>query len=535
MLGDAIILLASTSVAPGPQAPGATAASMWRREPTRREPCSLGTEYQTQPTPSPSGPFFALVSTPEEIIFCPANLGHPMLLHILEGPKEETERKEKKIATTARCKCSQPAPFQGMRSVCFMLYLSLRSCQSPVQTRLRFFRWAVPESSLLGVSLPRSLLVNRQSVQVALERLLLPLVLHQPVLGLVQEPVGRHVGAVAHACHRRYILGQLGLAQVVRGEVDAGGRDRQGGATGQGLNRRRLDGQGLRDLLDPRGVAEAEHAAVASAQGLGAGRGRILVVHHALHGAGAGVLLLDLGQEVLERLEHAADLLLRDPSDCVDLSKGAWRMSLATSDEDAAGDHRFLALALHLAVLVRQLEDVRGARRHVDTRLHDVDDAVDGPVALLQVVVELVRLRLAVDTVDLPGVLSTGAADAPRVHLRPQTLVVGQGVGRFSDTRRVVTVLVVVGKGTPLGPGVDDAVAEDDAARATHHVAAGELLDQVRGIFLAVLAYQTVGQVLSVVYRSAAAAAAKVGLGRHFGLLTGRRVRRGEVFEFAEC
>lgn len=44
--------------------------------------------------------------------------------------------------------------------------------------------------------------------------------------------------------------------------------------------------------------------------------------------------------------------------------------------------------------------------------------------------------------------------------LQSSNRVLKQRVARFTDTRRVVVVLVVVGKGTPFRTGIDDAITD---------------------------------------------------------------------------
>src|SRR5205085_2346447 len=64
-----------------------------------------------------------------------------------------------------------------------------------------------------------------------------------------------------------------------------------------------------------------------------------------------------------------------------------------------------------------------------------------------------------------------------RLELR----AVEKGIDRITDTTRIVVVLVVVGEGAPLGSGIDDSVAQNEAARGADHVTRRKLLDKVRG------------------------------------------------------
>ena len=206
------------------------------------------------------------------------------------------------------------------------------------------------------------------------------------------------------------------------------------------------------------GVDEAEVAAVAGAQLRSASRIGVLVGIKRVHEGASGVGLPIALQELLEHLEGLANVLLGNMSEGVDLAESSGNIGLATCDENASSDDRVLRLPLKVLGVVGHLEDMLGG---VLNRLGNIDRiaemtnlAIGGKKGLSGLVV-------------LGAVLS--AVQLSRAHALTETnaglalRTVQEGVDRVTDTGRVVIALIVVGEGSPLRAGVDNAIAQDEA------------------------------------------------------------------------
>ena len=214
------------------------------------------------------------------------------------------------------------------------------------------------------------------------------------------------------------------------------------------------------------GVDEAEVAAVAGAQLRSASRVGVLVGIKRVHEGASGVRLAIALQELLEHLEGFADILLGDMSESVDLTESSGNIRLSACYENASSDHRVLGLALEVLGVVGHLEDVLGG---ILNRLGNIDRiaevtnfAIGGKKSLGGFIV----LGSVLGAVQLSRAHALTKADTG-LELR----TVQEWVDRVTDTGRIVIALIIVGEGSPLRAGVDNAIAEDEATRATDHVA----------------------------------------------------------------
>lgn len=205
-------------------------------------------------------------------------------------------------------------------------------------------------------------------------------------------------------------------------------------------------------------------------------------------------LVLVAGEELLQCLEGAPNILLGHLRQGVDLAERARHPVLPARNENAPGDDSFLGLAFERLCVVDHLEEVLG---RIGARLGQADGVAVRANLLVrrhEVLGALVMRCLVLRALQVATATRAIAKRNRGGELRP----VQQRVRAISHTRRVIVALVIVCKRTPLGARVDDAIAQHEAARAADHVARGKLFNQVGRVLLALLADHLHVEVLNI-------------------------------------
>lgn len=154
----------------------------------------------------------------------------------------------------------------------------------------------------------------------------------------------------------------------------------------------------------------------------------------------AGIGLLLGSNELVEQFVHASDLLLGDLGQLHDLAERTWNIIATAGEEDTAGDHGVLALALEQAALFGIFVQVLRAVRDSARQLPALAQSADVLVGLQQTLVAFVKVRLVLGAVQVLGPHTTIAEGNVGVQLR----AVQQSVGSVTDTTWVIVALVVV-------------------------------------------------------------------------------------------
>lgn len=96
------------------------------------------------------------------------------------------------------------------------------------------------------------------------------------------------------------------------------------------------------------------------------------------------------------------------------------------------------------------------------------------------------------------GAVEIMAATAIAIgDLGSQLRAIQQRVCAVTDTRWVVIVSIIVGKGTPFGSSIDNTIANNEATRTTDQIAGGELLNKIWWKLFTVFTYCGHVQVLA--------------------------------------
>jgi len=238
------------------------------------------------------------------------------------------------------------------------------------------------------------------------------------------------------------------------------------------------------------------------------------------HDGQAGTLRTTLGvdllQELLKLLEHSSDLLLGHLCKAVNLSERSRYVGLAARYEDAPGNDslaRLQVIHIRFSFLFCTKQTSRQHKQVTNLSLQGLvvlDDLVDclGSVGNSTASVNAVRqaLDVSIGSQESLGVLILrdlvlGVGQVLRVLALVgdgglQLVAVNHQIGAITDTGWIVISLVVVGKCTPLGTGVDDAFTNYEAAGRADNVSARELLLKVGGVLLAIGAHEDIVQIL---------------------------------------
>lgn len=185
-------------------------------------------------------------------------------------------------------------------------------------------------------------------------------------------------------------------------------------------------------------------------------------------------------EELLQQLEDAADLLLRDLCQGKDLCERAWDRALPTRDEDAPGDDSGLRFRLQHLVVVHHLEQRLRRGRHVRRDLDGLAESPDLSVRRDQDTVGGCLARLLVCPLQVERF---GAWLVLDIGLQLRS--VEERIHSVADTAGVCAARVVVRERPPFGPRVDNALAEHQPAVRAHGVAGGVLIDDVRRVHFA--------------------------------------------------
>lgn len=178
-------------------------------------------------------------------------------------------------------------------------------------------------------------------------------------------------------------------------------------------------------------------------------------------------LVLLTAEELLQCLESAANLFLRDLGQGENLTEGTADAALATSNEDTSCNNGFLGLPFESLSIIDNLEQVL---REVGGGLGDVDSIAVGTDLLVssqKVLGALVMRRLVLGALEI----ATAAGAVTKSDRSRELGSVEKWVGAISDTRWVVAALVVICERAPLGACVDNAISKNESTIAADHVA----------------------------------------------------------------